>query len=214
MSLSELSKYELTTARLRLLPCNHNHLDGLNAINSDPEVMRYLHGVQTRAETKAMIDRVQCRWAELGYSWWTIFEPSSGQIVGAGCIQNLRRGGGTSSEVDLTCPLEIGWRVRRDRWRQGIANEAARAMAEFAFTRLRAEVLYAVCQPENKASMGVMVKLGMHYRGIEDWYGMKVTTYALSASNGERLVRYPSPSLHRHRGTLGTGAAPICASAV
>ena len=187
MSLPDLSIYELMTARLRLIPCNDDHLDGLNAINSDPEAMRYLHGVQTRAETKAMIDRVKCRWTELGYSWWTIFELSSGEIVGAGCIQNLRRGGGASPEVDLSCPLEIGWRVRRDRWRQGIANEAARAMAEFAFTRLQAAVLYAVCQPENKASAGVMVKLGMHYRGIEDWYGMKVTTYTLSAEQWQAL---------------------------
>ncbi len=93
---------------------------------------------------------------------------------------------GTSYEMDLSCPLEIGWRVRRDKWRQGIAIEAARAMAQFAFARLRAEVLYAVCQPENKASMGVMVKLGMHYRGIEDWYGMKVTTYTLSAHQWRR----------------------------
>lgn len=175
------SNLELTTERLRLIPCNDAHLDGLNEINSDPEVMRYLHGVQTRAQTKAMIDLVQRRWAELGYSWWTIFEQRSAEIVGAGCVQNLRRGGGNSSDVDLSCPLEIGWRVRRDKWRQGIAIEAARAMAQFAFARLQADVLHAVCMPENKASMGVMVKLGMHYRGIEDWYGMKVTTYMLSA---------------------------------
>ena len=51
------------------------------------------------------------------------------EIVGAGCIQNLRRSGNTP---DLDCPLEIGWRLRREKWGRGYATEAARAMANFA----------------------------------------------------------------------------------
>jgi RimJ/RimL family protein N-acetyltransferase len=79
--------------------------------------------------------------------------------------------------------LEIGWRVRRDKRAQGIATEAARAMADFAFFRLRADVLYAVCDPENGASVSVMVKLGMRYRGLEDWYTRKLTTYEVTAED-------------------------------
>lgn len=119
----------LTTTRLRLEPCNERHLDGLNAINGDPEVMRYLGGrAETREETSAMIQRVTRHWAEVGYSWWSFVELGSGEIVGAGCIQNLRKDG---ADPDPTCPLEIGWRLRRDRWHQGLASEAARAMDQF-----------------------------------------------------------------------------------
>jgi Acetyltransferase (GNAT) domain len=39
----------LITARLRLEPFEDGHLDGLNAMNADPEVMRYLTG---RPETR------------------------------------------------------------------------------------------------------------------------------------------------------------------
>jgi RimJ/RimL family protein N-acetyltransferase len=46
---------------------------------------------------------------------------------------------------------------------------------------LDAGVLYAVCHPENKASMEVMVKVGMRYRGIEDWYAQRVSTYEITA---------------------------------
>ena len=60
----------LTTARLRLEPMVDAHLDGLNAVNADPEVMRYISGKpETRAETQDMIARVQARWAQFGYSW-------------------------------------------------------------------------------------------------------------------------------------------------
>jgi RimJ/RimL family protein N-acetyltransferase len=175
---------ELTTERLRLVPCSHEHLDGLSAMNSDPEVMRYLTGrAQTRSETEAMIERVKRHWAKWGYSWWTFIERLSGAIVGAGCIQNLRREG---AEPDPGCPLEIGWRLRRDQWGRGFATEGARAMAEFAFAQLRANVLYAVCQPENRASIAVMTRLGMHFRGVEDWYAQKVTTYEMTAADWHR----------------------------
>lgn len=170
---------ELKTVRLHLVPCNDEHLDGLSAMNSDPEVMRYITGrPETRAETHLMIERVKARWTRWGYSWWTIIERQSGEIIGAGCIQNLRRDG---TEPDPNCPLEIGWRLRRDKWGHGFAIEAALAMANFAFTHLRADTLFAVCNSDNSASMRVMAKLGMHYRGLEDWYAQKVATYAITA---------------------------------
>jgi RimJ/RimL family protein N-acetyltransferase len=170
---------ELETQRLILMPCTDEHLSGLSAMNSDPEVMRYISGrPETLLETEAMIERVKARWAKWGYSWWTFIERQSREIIGAGCIQNLRRSG---DEPDAACPLEIGWRVRRDKWGQGIATEAARAMADFAFARLHAEVLYAVCDPKNGASSSVMVKLGMRYRGVEDWYARKLATYEVTA---------------------------------
>lgn len=174
-------EYELTTERLRLVPCLQGHLDALSAMNSDPEVMRYITGrPESRAETQAMIARVEARWKKWGYSWWTIIDLRSGGIVGAGCIQNLRRRG---TEPDRDCPLEIGWRVRRDKWGQGIATEAAMAMAEFAFTHLGASALYAVCHPDNRSSIAVMVRLGMSLRGIEEWYAQKVTTYEITAQD-------------------------------
>jgi RimJ/RimL family protein N-acetyltransferase len=186
-------KSELNTDRLLLVPCKNEHLSGLFAINSDPEVMRYISGrPETLALTQQMIDRVGARWAKWGYSWWTFIERQSGEIVGAGCIQNLRRGG---DEPDAGCPLEIGWRVRRDKWKQGIATEAARAMADFGFGRLHAEVLYAVCDPENVASSSVMLKLGMRYRGLEDWYLRKLATYEITADTWRNARPVTSQSL-------------------
>jgi hypothetical protein len=68
-------------------------------------------------------------------------------------------------------------------------------MADFAFARLRAESLYAVCHPDNGAPIKVMEKLGMRYRGLEDWYSQKVATYAITAEEWHRArVRDPSQS--------------------
>jgi RimJ/RimL family protein N-acetyltransferase len=170
----------LVTARLNLVPFVEAHVPGLHAMNADPEVMRYISGsAETLAETAAMVERVQRRWAEFGYSWWSFIERESGEIVGAGALQNLRRT--AAPEPDPSCPLEIGWRLRRDRWRQGLASEAAQAMAEFAFGTLRAAELYAVCDPDNTASARVMQRLGMHSKGLQTWYGKPLLTYQTQA---------------------------------
>jgi ribosomal-protein-alanine N-acetyltransferase len=163
----------LSTGRLRLEPFNEGHLDGLSAINADPEVMRYLTGrPETREETLAAIERVKARWGEWGFSWWSFIETRSGEIVGAGCIQYL--GGDPANEH------EIGWRVRRDKWRQGLAFEAAERMATFAFETIGACLLCAVCHPENVASAAVMKKLGMRFRGIERRYGPDDLVYEIT----------------------------------
>jgi RimJ/RimL family protein N-acetyltransferase len=149
-------------------------------MNADPEVMRYISGrPETRDETLAVIELVQRRWARFGYSWWSFIETASGEIVGAGAIQNLRQV--QAPEPDPACPLEIGWRLRRDRWHQGIATEAARAMAGFAFDTLRAEELLAVCDPANLASARVMQRLGMQDCGLQTWYGKRLATYSIDA---------------------------------
>jgi RimJ/RimL family protein N-acetyltransferase len=159
--------------RLRLVPFDESHLDGLNELNSDPEVMRYLGGrPETREETMQAIQRVKARWAEWGYSWWSFFEHDGGALIGAGCIQHLGR--------DKTNPLEIGWRLKRDRWHRGLASEAAETMAGFAFDTLGTPLLTSVCHVDNAASAKVMQRLGMRRRGVERWYDMDALAYEMT----------------------------------
>ncbi|MDN3920622.1 GNAT family N-acetyltransferase [Roseateles violae] len=174
----------LTTARLRLEPFADAHLEGLNAMNSDPAVMRYLTGrPETLDETRAAIARVQARWAEWGYSWWSFIEQDSGHLVGAGCIQHLGR--------EKANPLEIGWRLRQDRWGRGYASEAAQRMAAFAFDELRAPLLRAVCDPQNQASARVMQRLGMRFCGIERWYEADCAAYEIDATGWRARTQSP-----------------------
>jgi RimJ/RimL family protein N-acetyltransferase len=162
----------LTTERLRLEPMSAAHYEGLRALNSDPAVMRYITGAaETPEETRAVIARVQGRWQQFGYAWWSFIERESGELVGAGCIQHLGH--------DPANPHEIGWRLRRDQWGKGYAIEAARRMARFAFEDLDAPLLCAICDPDNAASERVMHKLGMRYTGLETWHQREVAVYRI-----------------------------------
>ena len=57
---------KLETERLLLEPFSLEHLDGLHAINSDPDVMRYLGPINSIEETQEGISRVAERWERLG----------------------------------------------------------------------------------------------------------------------------------------------------
>ena len=56
--------------------------------------------------------------------------------------------------------VEIGYFVRPDRWRQGIATEAAIASRDEAFGRCRLDELIGRCRVENVASARVLAKVG------------------------------------------------------
>ena len=168
----------LATARLRLEPIGPQHLDGLRRINGDPEVMRYIGcglGESLNA-TRSFIERQQQRWSESPFSWWA-FVAQTGDVVGCGPLQHL--------EGDPDKPHEIGWRIRRDRWGLGYAPEAARAIANYAFTRIKVPVLLAVAAPANAPSIRVMQKIGMRRRGIETHYGRPCMTFEMKADHAQ-----------------------------
>jgi RimJ/RimL family protein N-acetyltransferase len=163
----------LSTARLRFEPFDEGHLDGLQAMNSDPEVQRYLsQRPETPEETLAAIARVKARWAAWGYGWWAFIDSASGELVGAGCVQHLGH--------DRANPHEIGWRLRRDCWGQGLASEAARELARFAFEDLGAPLVTAIRHPDNLASQRVMERLGMLYVGLQTWHEEEVAVHELA----------------------------------
>jgi len=63
---------------------------------------------------------------------------------------------------------DIGYVLARAYWRQGYMTEAARAILDVAFRKLDFHRVWATCEARNRASYGVMEKLGMrreaHFR--------------------------------------------------
>jgi RimJ/RimL family protein N-acetyltransferase len=173
----------LHTKRLRLEPFAEQHLHGLNQMTQHLEVMRFLGGEpETREQTAAGIARVRRCWAVLGTSWWAFVGVHSDEVVGAGCIQYLRLDQEIPADLESlrAHPLEIGWRLHPDFWGQGLASEAAVAMATHAFENLHAQELLAVRHPDNARSARVMDRLGMDFRGMERWYGTSLATHVIS----------------------------------
>jgi len=56
--------------------------------------------------------------------------------------------------------IEIGWRLPRSCWGQGLASEAARSILNHGFVCLRLEQIVGVIDPDNRRSKAVANRLG------------------------------------------------------
>ena len=73
--------------------------------------------------------------------------------------------------------IEIGWRLPRAFWGQGIASEAARAVHTHARGVVARDELVALIHPDNAGSIGVASKLGFERAGSRDAYGTTFDLY-------------------------------------
>lgn len=60
---------------------------------------------------------------------------------------------------------EVGYALRRDAWGHGYATDAVRLALHLGFDLLGLERIWAVCDPENVASVRVLEKAGLRYEG-------------------------------------------------
>jgi ribosomal-protein-alanine N-acetyltransferase len=74
-----------------------------------------------------------------------------------------------SFEAHFTPCVEVGWRLARAVWGRGYAIEAARALAGFAFGRLRLDEIVSMTVPANLRSRGVVERLGMTRNAADDF---------------------------------------------
>jgi RimJ/RimL family protein N-acetyltransferase len=168
-------EHTITTERLFMEPFAPAHADGLFAMNSDPEVMRYLGDPQTRADVAESIVKVQARWAAHGFGWWSIFLKGTDTLIGSACLQHL-------AHIE-SAPLEIGWRLMTAHHGKGYATEAGQAAMDFGFERVGVDYVCAVANPDNMASQNVMKRLGMAYVGVQTHYGEPCAVYEIHKPN-------------------------------
>lgn len=157
----------LETERLALRRLDEADFDAWKAVLGDPRVMyAYEHGFSD-GEVRQWIGRQQERYAKYGFGLWAAIEKASGELIGD-CGITMQDWSGR--EVP-----EIGWHLRRDKWGQGFASEAARACREYGFHTLNFPELFAIIRDSNLPSQRVALRCGMsvrgafvkHYRGVD-----------------------------------------------
>jgi RimJ/RimL family protein N-acetyltransferase len=73
--------------------------------------------------------------------------------------------GSTGLDVETAHRAGTGYVLARDAWGRGYATEATRAMANLA-DQLGIGRLYALCHPDNRASVRVLEKAGFSFEGV------------------------------------------------
>jgi RimJ/RimL family protein N-acetyltransferase len=125
-----------------------------NALWGDPKVTALIGGPFTETEIRAKLHREIAAMAAYKVQYWPIFLLEDGQHVGCAGLRPYR----------LDEPIyEVGFHLRPAYWGRGLAEEAGRAAAAFAFETLGAKALFAGHHPANQASRHVLNKLGFRF---------------------------------------------------
>lgn len=146
---------ELHTRRCVLRQWKDTDFAPWAAMNADPEVRRHFPSVATEEQAHGEATRGRDAIAQRGWGFWALEVP--GLLPFAGFVGlNVPH-----YDAPWVPAVEIGWRLPRAAWGQGLATEAAQAALDFAFARLGLGEVVAITTPANTPSRRVMERLGM-----------------------------------------------------
>jgi RimJ/RimL family protein N-acetyltransferase len=149
----------IETERLFLREWCDADREPFSIINAKSDVMQHLGGVVDRIQSDAMIDRQIASQHENGCCFWAIDRKPDAKLIG---YCGLRKGGHLGTPVPNE--MEIGWRLDSAAWQQGYAREAAEASVAWGWDNTDASRIAAWTVPANKASWGLMIRIGMVHR--------------------------------------------------
>jgi RimJ/RimL family protein N-acetyltransferase len=124
-------------------------------LNGDPQTLLFFPSTLTRAESDALVDRIEARFDANGYGLWALGVKQTGQFIGFTGLSPM------PDDVPGAGGTEIGWRMIKDAWHHGYATEAALAARDVAFTDVGLPELWSMTSVLNTPSQAVMRRIGM-----------------------------------------------------
>ena len=147
----------LNTERLLLRHLTSGDLEPLYALYRDPEMrMYYPDGTRTLEQTKEELEWfVHGDPRHPGLGLWATVERATGEFLG--------RCGLLPWHIEGKDEVELAFMIKKERWREGLATEAAQGIIKYAHDVLGLSRLVCLVMPGNAASAGVAQKVGMSF---------------------------------------------------
>ncbi|GAA2357467.1 N-acetyltransferase [Streptomyces violaceusniger] len=169
----------LETPRLVLRRWRADDVVPMAAVNADPEVMRWIGDGSVRdvQQTRRGIEAAEREWDRQGFGLFAVEIRSTGELAGFTGLSV------PEFMPELLPAVEVGWRLGRAYWGQGLATEAAAAAVRFGFEDCGLGRIVSIVQLDNGASERIMTKLGMHPVGeaVDPSCGRRVRVFELSS---------------------------------
>jgi RimJ/RimL family protein N-acetyltransferase len=153
----------LSSGRVCLRQWRDEDRDAFAAMSSDPRVMEFFPSCLSRAESDAMVDRIQEHFSKHGFSLWAVEIPGVASFVGFTGLAVPR------FSAHFTPCVEVGWRLAIAHWGHGYATEAARLALGYAFGTLGLSEVVSYTSATNRRSRAVMDRLGMRRDPADDF---------------------------------------------
>ncbi|MGG9964702.1 GNAT family N-acetyltransferase [Ferruginibacter sp. SUN106] len=141
-------------------------------LNSDPEVLKYLHEPLLETEEQAMhvLQNIILPQYKNNLGRWAIHLKTSNEFIGW-CGLKYR------PELD---EIDLGYRLMQQYWGKGYAFEAAKHTVDYGFNQLHLKTITGRAHIENTASLRILGKVGLQFIKEEVVDDCPVKTFMLS----------------------------------
>jgi len=168
--------YELETERTFLRKLTIADAKNFYQLNIDPEVLKYtgdkpFDSIEVAKSFLAGYDQ----YSRYGVGRLAVIEKSTGQFIGW-C--GLKYSPGTDE-------FDIGFRFYKSYWNRGFATETARICIQHGLHNLQLQEIIGRARKDNTASIRVLEKLGMKFKGNFDFDGHEGVLYSITKSTGK-----------------------------
>lgn len=149
----------LETPRLLLRKLIVSDAEDIFLYASDPLVSRYVlwSAHETRTDSVAFVKNMLSKYQQGEACEWAMVYKETHAVIGT-C--------GFVSYSQENAGAEVGYAMAKPYWRQGLMQEALRAVFGFAFHQLNINRLEARCLVANLASQKTLERSGMRFEGI------------------------------------------------
>ncbi|WP_282942604.1 GNAT family N-acetyltransferase [Paenibacillus sp. RC67] len=147
----------LETSRLQLRDWEETDLEPFSRLNADEQVMKYFPKTLSIEETNAFYKSIISEFKECAFGLYAVEAKENKEFIG---FIGFHR---TTFEADFTPCIEIGWRLKKEAWGKGYANEGATACLQYGFSKLGFHDVYSFTADVNKPSIKVMMNIGMSF---------------------------------------------------
>ena len=124
-------------------------------LNSDPEILKYLHEpiIRSVEHAEEIIRTIILPQYENNLGRWAVHLKDNNEFIGWCGLKHL-------SEND---EIDIGYRFKKSSWGKGYATEAARHTIDYGFHELKLPIITGRAHIENIASIKVLENIGMQF---------------------------------------------------
>ncbi len=157
----------LHTARIRLVPLSDEHLEHEVDLDSDAEVMRYLGNGRAHPRGGREAPPASSRGCATGPGLGFFAGFVDDEFVGWWILEPPER----ADQGPVDGQAELGYRILRRYWRNGLASEGVRELIRHGLENLELRRIFAETMTVNASSRATMTAVGMqHVRTFHtDW---------------------------------------------
>lgn len=166
-------RVHIETNRLVMRDIEPSDAEGIFALDSDPEVHKYLgnNPIKTMAEAEEIIEYIRQQYEKNGIGRWAVIDKQTEDFIGWSGLK-------LEDKVRDFSYYDLGYRLRRAYWGKGIASETAVESLKYGFSKLNLNEISALADVNHIASNKVLRKAGLrfieifHYEGVTpcNWY--------------------------------------------